>query len=237
MRRLYARLAEQLIAEGDKEKALEVLVHGNEVMPDCNFPYVSVMSYIYGYTHTCMTYMEDFFRIGSKTANEKGMEMANKIWDDEVELFNWYNSCDERTLNYRSSDIHYDFLFLYYMLKNIKYPDNSLAQRYKEMKLDNVAMNYAKSLQGSISAQLRKADMDQQAIAGSFQEMHQLQEIANLIGDKQTAQKIQDMAASQIDMINSLSRELGAAFRQFYNGMDEPEQPVEAEAGEEVAEQ
>jgi hypothetical protein len=105
------------------------------------------------------------------------------------------------------------------------------------MKLDNVAMNYAKSLQGSISAQLRKADMDQQAIAGSFQEMHQLQEIANLIGDKQTAQKIQDMAASQIDMINSLSRELGAAFRQFYNGMDEPEQPVEAEAGEEVAEQ
>lgn len=236
MRRLYARLAEQLIAEGEKDKALEVLVHGNEVLPDCNFPYVSVMSYIYGQTHGCMTYMEDFFKIGTPTANAKGMEMANKIWDDQVELFNWYNGCDDRTLNYRSSDIHYDFLFLYYMLNNIKYPDNSLAQRYKEMKIDKVAMNYVKSLQGDISAQLRKADMDQQAIAGAFQEMHQLQEIATIIGDNQTTQKIKDIAASQLDMINSLSRELGAAFRQFYNRMDVPEQLTEEVADEEVTE-
>ena len=235
MRRLYARLAEQLIAEGDNDKALEVLIHGNEVPPDFNFPYVSVMSYIYGYTHGCMTYMEDFFRIGSEEANKRGMEMANKIWDDQVALFNWYNGCDERTLNYRSSDIHYDFLFLYYMLHNVKYPDNSLAQRYKEMKLDNVAMYYAKSLQGDISAQLRKADLDQQAIAGSLQEMHQLQEIATIVGDKQTAQKIQDMAAAQIDVFNGISRELGAAFRQFYYSMDAPQQPLDEESSEEVA--
>jgi hypothetical protein len=180
--------------------------------------------------------MEDFFKIGTPTANAKGMEMANKIWDDQVELFNWYNGCDDRTLNYRSSDIHYDFLFLYYMLNNIKYPDNSLAQRYKEMKIDKVAMNYVKSLQGDISAQLRKADMDQQAIAGAFQEMHQLQEIATIIGDNQTTQKIKDIAASQLDMINSLSRELGAAFRQFYNRMDVPEQLTEEVADEEVTE-
>ncbi len=235
MRRLYARLAEQLMAEGDKDKALKVLVHGNEVLPDCNFPYVSVMSYIYGYTHGCITYMEDFFRIGSDEANKKGMEMANKIWDDQVALFNWYNACDERTLDYRSGDIHYDFLFLYYMLKNVKYPDNSLAQRYKEMKIDNVAINYAKSLQGNISAQLRKADIDQQAVAGAFQELHQMQEIAQLVGDQQTARKIQDMAAAQIDMMSSFSPEMSNAFRNFYNSMDAPEPPVEEESAEEMA--
>ena len=235
MRRLYARLAEQLMIEGDKDKALKVLVHGNEVLPDCNFPYVSVMSYIYGYTHGCITYMEDFFKIGSDEANKKGMEMANKIWDDQVALFNWYNACDERTLDYRSSDIHYDFLFLYYMLKNVRYPDNSLAQRYKEIKIDNVAINYAKSLQASISAQLRKADIDQQAIAGSFQELHQMQELAQLLGDQQTARKIQDMAASQIDMMSSFSPEMSSAFRNFYNSMDVPEQPVAEESAEEMA--
>jgi hypothetical protein len=192
------------------------------------------MSYIYGYTHSCITYMEDFFRIGSDAANKKGMEMANQIWDDQVALFNWYNNCDERTLDYRGSDIHYDFLFLHYMMNNVRYPDNSLAQRYKELKIDNVAINYAKSLQGSISAQLRKAEIDQQAVAGSLQELHQLQEIAKMIGDNATAQKIQGMAASQIDMIASISPELAAAFRQFYNNMDKPEVPV-AEA-DEVAE-
>lgn len=234
MRRLYARLAEQLMAEGDKDKALEVLVHGNEVIPDFNFPYVSVMSYIYGYTHSCITYMEDFFRIGSDAANKKGMEMANQIWDDQVALFNWYNNCDERTLDYRSSDIHYDFLFLHYMMNNVRYPDNSLTQRYKELKIDNVAMNYAKSLQGSISAQLRKADFDQQSVAGSLQELHQLQEIAQMIGDNATVQKIEGMAASQLDMMTSLSPEMAAAFRQFYHSMDRQEQPV-VEEEEEVA--
>ncbi len=235
MRRLYARLAEQLMAEGEKDKALEVLVHGNEVLPDFNFPYVSVMSYIYGYTHSCITYMEDFFRIGSEAANKKGMEMANQIWDDQVALFNWYNNCDERTLDYRSSDIHFDLMFLHYMMNNVRYPDNSLTNRYKELKIDNVAMNYAKTLQSGISAQLRKADLDQQALAGSFQELHQLQEIAKMIGDKETAQKIEGIATSQLDMIGSVSRELAAAFRDFYNRMDKREAEPEPEA-EETAE-
>ena len=223
MRRLYARLAEQLIAEGDKDKALKVLDHGNEVLPDFNFPYVSVMSYIYGYTHGCITYMEDYFRIGTDVANKKGMEMANKIWDDQVALFNWYNNCDERTLDYRSGDIHYDFLFLHFMMNNVKYPDNSLKNRYKELKINKVAENYAKSLQGTISSQLRKAELDQQAIAGALQELHQLQEIAEMTGDHQTAQKIQGIAASQIDMLGSLSPELSAAFRRFYSEMGQPQ--------------
>jgi hypothetical protein len=227
MRRLYSRLAEQLIAEGEKDKALKVLIHGNEVLPDFNFPYVSVMSYIYGYTHSCMTYMENFFKIGSDAANKEGMKMANQIWDDQVALFNWYNNCDERTLDYRSSDIHYDLMFLHYMMKNVKYPDNSLTNRYKEIKIDNVAMNFAKSLQGNINAQLRKAEFDQQAVAGSFQELHQLQEIAQMIGDTQTAKKIQDMASAQIDMMNNVSPEMGRAFRQFYNSMDQPEPEAE----------
>ena len=229
MRRLYARLAEQLITEGEPDKALKVLVHGNEVLPDCNFPYVSVMSSIYGYTHGCMSYVEDFFRVHSPEADKKGMEMANRIWDEQVELFNWYNNCDERTLDYRSGDIHYDFLFLHYMMNNIKYPDNSLAQRYKELKIDNVAANYAKSLQGSINAQLRKAEPDQQAIAGSLQELHQMQEIAKMIGDNATAQKIEGIAAAQIDMMGSLSPDMAAAFRQFYYSMDRREAPAEEE--------
>ncbi len=234
IRRLYSRLSNQLLAEGDKEKALKVLIHGNEVLPDFNFPYVATMSYIWSYTHSCMTYMEDFFRIGTDAANKEGMKMANQIWDDQVELFNWYNNCDERTLNYRSSDIHYDFIFLDYLM-NIRYPDNSIQNRYKELKINNVAMNYAKSLQADISAQLRKPEIDQRTLAGLFQELHQMQTVALKIGDNETAKKIKDIAFSQIDILSNAAPELGAGFRQFYNRMDEPE-PVAEEAGGETAE-
>ena len=65
--------------------------------------------------------------------------------------------------------------------------------------------------------------------------MHQIQEIAQLIGDKQTAQKIQDMASAQIDMMKSFSPEMSAAFNQFYNSLNEPEQPVVEESAEEMA--
>ena len=230
IRQMYARLSRQFRASGDKERAEKVLDQGNKVLPDEVFPFTSVMSNMGGYTQTCVFYMQDYFDLHTPSADQKGMEMANRIWDEQVELFNWYNNCDERTLDYRSGDIHYDFLFLHYMMNNIKYPDNSLAQRYKELKIDNVAANYAKSLQGSINAQLRKAEPDQQAIAGSLQELHQMQEIAKMIGDNATAQKIEGIAAAQIDMMGSLSPDMAAAFRQFYYSMDRREAPAEEEA-------
>ena len=107
-------------------------------------------------------------------------------------------------------------------MNNIKYPNNELAKRYKEMKIDKVAMSYAKTLQASISSELRRAEMNQQTVGGALQELHQIREIAQMIGDNQTAQKIDGMASSSLDMLNSVSRELGMAFRNFYNGMDRP---------------
>lgn len=232
MRRLYSRLSRQLVSEGDKDKALKVLVHGNDVLPDFNFPFVSTASNNYAYTHTCLTYLNDFFNVKTPEADKKGMEMANKMWDEQVALFNWYNNCDDRTLNYRSSDISYDFRLLHFMMNEIKYPDNSLKQRYKELKIDNVGLNYVKSLQGSFNAQLRKAEFDQQAVAGILQEMHQIQDIANIIGDTKTAQEVRNIAMKHIDMVGSLSPELGAAFRDFYNNMSNYVEKEESEETE-----
>ena len=217
MRRLYARLAEQLIAEGEKDKALEVLNHGNDVLLNENFPYVTVMSYIYGYTHSCMTYMEDFFKIGTPEANESGMRMANLIWDGMVELFNWYNNCDERTLDYRSGDIRYDFIFLHYMMNDVHFPDESLVDRYGELKINNVAKFYAKSLLSNVTAQISKAGFDQQTVASSINEMHQLQEIAEMIGDNQTAQEIQGMIELSLNSLSKFSPELSNYLRAMFN--------------------
>ena len=97
IRKLYSRLGEKLLAEGDKAKAEKVLDKGNEILPNEKFPFVSTMSSIYGYTQSCAFYMQDYFRLNTPSANKKGMEMANKMWDGMVELFNWYNTRDERS--------------------------------------------------------------------------------------------------------------------------------------------
>lgn len=235
IRRLYARLANQLNAEGQKEKALAVLNHGNEVLPNANFPYVTVMSNIYGYTYSCLNYLDSYFAIGTDAANKKGMEMAKEMWDGEVELFNWYNNADERTLDYRSTDITTDFAFLH-MLLSTDFPDNSLKNHYKEMKIDKVANFYAKFIQSNISSLLRKPDLDQNAVARSFTDLHHLQEIAAELGDANTARNIQQIADSQIDVISTISPELGSAFRNFYtnfNKMEEESANRDANASEE----
>ena len=48
-----------------------------------------------------------------------------------------------------------------------------------------------------------------------------------MVGDNQTAQKIKSIAATQLDMISSVSAELGGMFRRFYNELDNPQPAVE----------
>ncbi len=219
IRGLYSRLASQLLAEGKTAEAEKVLDKGNEVLPDTIFPYVSTMSNMYGYTQRTMFYMQDYFRLKTASANEKGMKMANDIFDEEVELFNWYNNCDERTLDIQSDNIHYDFLFLHYLLNNIDYPDNSLLKRCGELKLDKVAMSYAKNLSAAMSKMIRKPDFDQQTLAGSFQELHQIAELAQMSGSAETAKAIDAIANTQLSSLDAISREMGQAFRSFYQNI------------------
>lgn len=219
IRSLYSRLANQLIAEGKTAEAEKVMDKGNEVVPDNIFPYVSTMSNMYGYTQRTIFYMQDYFKLKTASGNEKGMKMANDIFNEEVELFNWYNNCDEHTLDIQGDNIHYDFLFLHYLLNNVDYPDNSLLKRCKELKLDKVAMNYAKNLSAAMAKTIRQPDFDQQALAGSFQELHQIAELAQMSGSSETAKAIEGIANAQLSSLDAISREMGNAFRTFYQNI------------------
>lgn len=227
IRKLYSRLAEQLIAEGQTGKALQVLNKGNEVVPDNIYPYVSTMSNMYGYTQSCAFYMQDFFNLKTAEGDKYGMEMANKIWDETVELFGWYNQCDEHTLDLHSGDIHYDFMFLYYLLTITDFPGEGLSARYAELKFDKVAAQYAQSLNNEISRKIRQPDFDQQDLAGDFQEIRQIMDIAKICGDNATAQKLASMAEAQFNTLDAMAPGLGNAFKNFFNRVNQ--QTAEAE--------
>ena len=235
IRQMYARLSRQFRASGDKERAEKVLDQGNKVLPDEVFPFTSVMSNMGGYTQTCVFYMQDYFDLHTPSADQKGMEMANKIWDGFVELFDWYDKVDEKTLDIHNDDIRYDLMFMNYMLTRVKMPGQGLNARLKELKFDKVADYYAKYLNSSISKKLRQPNFDQQSVANDFQELHSVMTLASKCGNTAMAQKVQQMANTQFDAMEAAAPGMGAAFRNFFNSIDNPEEAEEAESTEEPA--
>lgn len=228
IRKIYDRLSNRLAAEGKLDKAEEVLDKGNAIVPDEVFPYVSVMSNMYGYTQNSTFYMQDYFSLHTPSADKKGMEMAKTIWNEMVELFDWYNRQDEKTLAFHTEDLRYDFIFLHYFLHNVKFPSDELAAHYKELKMDHVAEMYIRSLTGSITKQIRKPDFDQQSVAGDFQELRQIMQIAEKCGDTSTMQKARQVAESQFTSLDAISPGLGGAFQRFFYGtQNEEEQQAE----------
>ncbi len=223
-RRIYDRLGNQLLAEGQIEKAEKVFDMGNKVVPDNIYPYLSVMSNMYGYTQNSLIYLQDYLKIKTPSANKKAMEMANRIVEEYAELFEWYNKCDEHTLDIHSDNIRYDLMFLNFMMTEIKFPDNSIESSYRKIKLDKMAPYYAQKLSNEIARVVRQPDFDQQAVANIFQELHQLQNIAHRCGDEALAKKMQSLAESNLKSLDGINPQLGAAYRNFYNGLDKPQQ-------------
>lgn len=226
IRKIYSRLGEQLNREGDKVRAEKALDQGNKILPNETFPYAAAMSHMYGYTQNCIFYMKDYFNLHTPSGDKKGMAMANDIWNGLVEMINWYNDKDEKTLNFHSEDIRYDFIFMNFLLTNVNYPGQGLAPHYKELKMDKVASYYANELNTSISRKLREPSLDQQALASDFQELHQIMDIAQICGNSALANKIQGIAEAQFNAIEAAAPGMGNAFKQYYNntlGKSQPE--------------
>ena len=85
-RRLFVLLANQLLAEGQDEKALAILNKCEEELPAYNLPH----SYVMSYSHIMAL---NYIQLGEK---EKGLEILCQMADNEVEYATWYLSLSQR---------------------------------------------------------------------------------------------------------------------------------------------
>jgi ATP/maltotriose-dependent transcriptional regulator MalT len=85
-RRLYTMLANQLIREGKKEKALAVLNKCDEEFPASILPhnYWQSQSHLIG---------QAYLTLGEK---EKGMDILTQMADNDIEYITWYLSLNDR---------------------------------------------------------------------------------------------------------------------------------------------
>ena len=94
-RRLYTMLANQLIREGKKEKALAVLDKCEEEFPASILPhnYWQSQSHLMG---------QAYLTLGE---TEKGMNILSQVADNDIEYITWYLSLDDKRFNTSFSEV------------------------------------------------------------------------------------------------------------------------------------
>lgn len=182
IRGLHQRLAEKLITESQFQKAEEVLNHGNKVLDPAVNPYLT-LSHIY-YSFSTINYMNTYFKIGTKSGDEKGLKMAETLLLELKETFDWFNECDERTLEIQSENINYCTLILSELISRL--PADKLEQLkpiISQIELSSILKPQVTSYSKIISKQIPQINTYFQEIYQNLAEIQRIQQISQLIGD------------------------------------------------------
>ena len=117
-RLMFTQLAEALIREGKREKAIEVLDYAEEMLPGYNVSY--------DYTSASMASM--YLMLGE---TEKGNAILDKVAQNSVEYLEWGASLDKAHRSAAQSTIQHHAAVLGYVLQTLdRYHQNELVDKY-----------------------------------------------------------------------------------------------------------
>ena len=136
-RRLFATLANALIAEGKKQQAAKVLAYQEKVMPEYNVP----MSYMSGGMEIASAYSA----LGQKA---KAMKIVNEMWKTSTQYLNYYMSLSTDKMLSSSADCTMHFQVLYGLL-DIAKTANLAWMKQHNMAFEQLYSRY-RSLGGSL---------------------------------------------------------------------------------------
>ena len=126
-RRIYVQLAEQLMREGKRDKAKEVLDYVEKMIPAYNVPY--------DWDNYSMQMAELYYRLGER---EKADSIMKALADKAVEYIVWYLSLNEQHFYISQYDlIEYHLPLLNTEIKTMKKYQSDLTEAY-ETKLDEL---------------------------------------------------------------------------------------------------
>ena len=135
-RRLFSQLAQQLMKEGKREKAKEVLDYGEKMIPAYNVPY--------DWQNGAVQMAECYYQLGEK---EKADAMMKALADKSVEYMTWYLSMDSTRFYYTSREYEYNWALLDREVKIMKQYGSTLAGTY-EPKVNELYDLYVERMEG-----------------------------------------------------------------------------------------
>ncbi|MDR2980313.1 MAG: DUF2723 domain-containing protein [Bacteroidales bacterium] len=217
IRRTHTRLADKLLSEEQVAKAEEVLDHSFKVITDDIFPYKPTYDFMYALSN--VNAIESYNRIGTTSAIDKGIAIAERMVDYFIEDFTWYETCNDRTLDIQFENILNNIYVLEYLTERMNAEQlKRLEPKMKQIPLSKAYLHNIKTITDRIEQNMRKLDQTYSDV---------LQDLANLklyylktamaCGQDELAQTILSIINGYVDQIDTINPQLGSLFKTQLN--------------------
>jgi hypothetical protein len=214
MKSIYWRTATKLVEEGNIEKAEEILDKLNEIFNPDIIPYILIGNY--NHSLFSILHIDAYLKLETPTATKKAEKMIGRMFDEFIETFDWFNSCDERSLSVQSVNIDLCERYLAHFISILSEEQHiTFKNKLERLKLTKTLTYYASQIGGEIDNYIKKGGEAQQ-IFEKMKELVQLNEIADLVNDKILNDNITRILDSKINMISAKDLQSGKMFRDYF---------------------
>jgi len=214
-KQIYIRTAAQLTEEGNIEKAEQILDKLSEIFDPKITPYLLVGNP--NHTYYSIMHIDALLKLKTETANEKALKIIGKMLDEFKETFDWFNTCDDRTLSIQSENINYCIRYFNF-LNSILTDEQRLLfkDKFEQLNVTKVITSHAAQIGAEIDMYIKKGADAQRQMVESMHELVRLIDIADLVNDKVLEDNINRILESKIDMISAIDPQSGIMFRNYF---------------------
>ena len=212
---IYLRVANQLAAEGNIEKAEQIHDKLIEIFNPDVIPYIAVQQG----SHTVISIMqaESLLKLGTETATEKALQIFGRMLDELKETFDWFEKCDEYTVSIQTENINYCVQFLSY-INNILSDEQQLLlkDKFEQLKLTKTLTMMASQLGAEIDYYFKKGAESQRQLFDKLGELGRLGDVATMTADRTLEDNIVRLLEAKIDMIAAVDFQAGKMLRDYF---------------------
>jgi hypothetical protein len=234
---MHTRLAQALIEKGDLIKAEKVLDQTVTLFNPDVIPILQV--YNFQYTTQVVDMIKLYFKINTPSAQQKGMKLANRLMDSLLETFDWFDQCDERSINIQSENIDNTALVLKELLNNLTPEQIAVIQpKLSKIKISKIEKYYLPSLFSNVSKNLSKYRSMQSADVNSLQRetitllssLYYWEKYYKVTNKTDQYERISKMIDEHIAALNMLSPDYGNSFARFLFPDRTKTQPIQTDS-------
>jgi glycerophosphoryl diester phosphodiesterase len=212
---IYWRTATQLAEEGNVEKAEQVLDKLSEIFN----PEVTPLILVGNYNHSIFSifHIDAYLKLETPTANEKAEKMIARMLDEFIETFNWFNSCNDRTLVIQSENINLCVRYLSTLLNFLSDEQRLLFKdKFEQLNITKAITSHASQIIAEIDIYIKRGGEAQRQLFEKMNELVSLIEIADLVNDQVLEDNITRILDQKINMISAIDPQGGRMFREYF---------------------
>jgi len=222
LKSMYLRTAEQLVEEGDIEKAEQIHDKLIEIFNPDVIPYIIVSNM--GHSLASVQQADALLKLDSPTAKEKAHKIIDRILDELKDTYDWFEKCDERTILIREEKINYltEFLIRIDDMLSAKDEIPLFQDKMEQLKLTKTLQILASQLSSSIDFYSKKGMDAQRDLYDSFLRLNRVGTIAVITADSTLEEFITNLMEVKINMISNVDPQMGRVLQNYF--LQEPEE-------------